>query len=126
MFSFTAAFNNASFDSSITLDAGYHAAAGQQLSALNSTFLFSSTAWAGFAIDSFELDFDIEFGLLSSGARTNNFTYNIVTRPLDSIEWKDTVTVDFTLNVDFYAQIQSSAETKFNTGFNVKVNKQLL
>jgi hypothetical protein len=28
--------------------------------------------------------------------------------------------------VDLYAQIQSSAETKFSTGFNFKVNKQLL
>jgi hypothetical protein len=108
------------------VDAGYHAAAGQQLGALNSTFPSSSTTWIGFAINSFELDFDIEFGLLSSGARTNNFAYTIVTQQLGSVTFEDTINVDFALNVDLYAQIQSSAETKFSTGFNFKVNKQLL
>lgn len=107
------------------MDAGYHTAAGQQLGALNSTFPFSSTTWIGFAIDSFELDFDIEFGLLSSGARTNNFTYQIVTQTLGSITWED-VSVGFTLNMDLYAQIQSPAATKFSTGFKVQVNKLLL
>lgn len=125
--SFTAAFNDAFLNTSITWGAGTKDdSPGPQIKALNNTFDFSQTDWLGIVVDSFEVNFDIAFGLLASGNQTNKFTYPIKTMDLDEITIEiDILKVTFYLKVIFelYTQITSLRETKFSNGFNAKVSK---
>jgi hypothetical protein len=124
--SFTAAFNDAFLNTSITWGAGTKGdSPGPEIQALNNTFDFSQTDWLGIVVDNLEMNFDIAFGLLASGNQTNTFVYPIKTVDLDDITIDLEVSdVTFYLKVIFelYAQITSPRETKFSTGFNAKVN----
>lgn len=107
------------------MDAGHNSAPGTEIAALSSSIDFMSSTWIGIAVDNFTLNFDIAFGLLSSGNGTNTLAYPLKTFDPQTVTIFDILAISLDIDIEFFAQVNTTLETDFSIGFNVKVSKRI-